>query len=248
VIPWKELGRAQVGSDQLILSKRGDELSIRMRGAELMNSRQHASEETLARIGCAKLATVSKPRVLVGGLGMGFTLRAALDALPGDASVHVVELVPEVVAWNKEHLGHLAREPLADKRVTLEVADVATVIGAARASYNAILLDVDNGPDAFTAPANAGLYGIKGLIAARNALVPGGVLGVWSVENDNAFTDRLTGAGFAVDKQRVPSRPNSTVKHVLWFGVAPVGRGAPAKAPHSQRRPQGPSGNNRRRR
>lgn len=263
MIPWKELGRAQVGSsagarsaagqtiDQLVLSQRGEEFSIRMRGAELMNSRQHASEETLAKIGCGKLATVTKPRVLVGGLGMGFTLRAALDALPGDAVVHVVELVPEVVAWNKEHLGHLAREPLADKRVTLEVADVATVIRETRVPYNAILLDVDNGPDAFTAPANAGLYGIKGLIAARNALVPGGVLGVWSVENDNAFTDRLTGAGFAVDKQRVPSRPNSTVKHVLWFGVAPAGKGAPARAPsppRSQRRPQGPSGSNRRRR
>jgi spermidine synthase len=239
VIPWKELGRAQVGGESLVLAQRGDEFAIRLRGAELMNSRQHTSEEMLAKLGCAKLATVSQVRVLVGGLGMGFTLRAALDSLPSDAGVHVVELVPEVVAWNKEHLG---------PRVTVEVADVAAVMRGPRAPYHAILLDVDNGPDAFTSPANAALYGIKGLIAARNALVPGGVLGVWSVENDNAFTDRLTGAGFAVDKQRVPSRPNSSIKHVLWIAAAPAGRGAPVKAPHSSRPPRPPSGNNRRRR
>lgn len=223
MIPWRELGRAKVGKDELVLAQRGDEFAIRMRGAELMNSRQHASEEALAKLGCEGLAKVPRPRVLVGGLGMGFTLRSALDALPANASVHVVELVPEVVAWNREQLGHLAQQPLADARVTVEVADVAATIKHTREPWHAILLDVDNGPDAFTAPANAALYGFKGLMAARRALVPGGHLGVWSVENDNRFTDRLKGVGFAVDKQRVPSRPGSSVKHVIWIGRAPGG-------------------------
>jgi len=221
MIPWRELGRAQVGKDQLILAQRGDEFAIRLRGSELMNSRQHASEEALAKLGCAALASVPRARVLVGGLGMGFTLRAALDTLLPDARVHVVELVPEVVAWNREHLGHLAGQPLADSRVSVNVDDVAITIREAREPWHAILLDVDNGPDAFTSPANAALYGFKGLMAARRALVPGGMLGVWSVENDNKFTDRLKGVGFDVDKQRVPSRPNSSVKHVIWIGRAP---------------------------
>jgi spermidine synthase len=187
-----------------------------------MNSRQHASEEALARIGCESLGKVAGARVLVGGLGMGFTLRAALDALAPDARVDVVELVPDVIAWNREHLGHLAREPLADPRVRVIVGDVAATIRESREPWHAILLDVDNGPDAFTSPANAALYGSKGLLAARRALVPGGTLAVWSVENDNKFTDRLQGNGYTVDKQRVPARPNSTIKHVIWRACSPT--------------------------
>ncbi len=224
MIPWRELGRAKVGKDpkdELVLSQRGTEFAIRLRGAELMNSRQHSSEEALAKLGCAHLVRMPRPRVLVGGLGMGFTLRAALDVLPADAKVHVVELLPEVVAWNREHLGALANHPLNDPRVTVHVGDVAATIRETREQWQAILLDVDNGPDAFTSPANAGLYGSKGLMAARRALSSGGMLGVWSVENDPKFTDRLTGVGFAVDRQRVPARPNSTVKHVIWIGRAP---------------------------
>jgi spermidine synthase len=221
MIPWRELGRARVGDSELVLAQRGDELAIRLRGAELMNSRQHASEETLGRLGCEALAKTAGARVLVGGLGMGFTTRAALDALPGNAEVAVVELVPEVVDWNREHLGHLAREPLADPRVRVQVGDVAQAIAATRQPWHAILLDVDNGPDAFTTPANARLYGIKGLMACRRALVPGGVLGVWSVESDARFTDRLRGVGFAVDRHFVLARPNSKVKHVVWIARAP---------------------------
>jgi spermidine synthase len=223
VIPWRELGRAQVGNQALVLAQRGEEYAIRLRGAELMNSRQHASEDALANlaIGVAGLARTPNARVLVGGLGMGFTLRAALDALRPDARVRVVELVPEVVAWNREHLGHLARQPLDDPRVRVDVGDVAATIREAREPYHAILLDVDNGPDAFTSPANAALYGLKGLIAARAALVPRGVLGVWSVENDARFSDRLRGVGFAVDVQRVLARPNSKIKHVIWLASAP---------------------------
>ena len=223
MIPWHELGRAKVGTakDELVLAQRGTEFAIRLRGAELMNSRQHSSEEALAKLGCAHLVRVPRARVLVGGLGMGFTLRAALDVLPADAKVHVVELVPEVVQWNREHLGALANHPLGDPRVTVHVGDVAATIRETREQWQAILLDVDNGPDAFTSPANAGLYGFKGLMAARRALSAGGMLGVWSVENDAKFTDRLKGIGFAVDRQRVPSRPNSNIKHVIWIGRAP---------------------------
>ncbi|HEX5061382.1 MAG TPA: hypothetical protein VFV99_18570 [Kofleriaceae bacterium] len=218
MVPWRELGRADVGGSQLVLAQRGDEYAIRMRGAELMNSRQHASEEMLAKLGCAGLGRVDGARVLVGGLGMGFTLRAALDVLPQSARVTIVELVPEVVAWNRELIGDLARRPLEDPRVTVELGNVAAAIAKQQEAWHAILLDVDNGPDAFTSPANAALYGLKGLIACRRALVKGGALGVWSVEDDKQFTDRMRGAAFDVDKQRVPARPNSTVKHVIWIG------------------------------
>jgi spermidine synthase len=218
MVPWRELGRAKVGGEELVLSQRGDEFAIRMRGAELMNSRSHASEQMLAKLGCAGLAAVSGARVLVGGLGMGFTLRAALDALPSDAQVTLVELVPEVVKWNREILGDLARRPLDDPRVKIQMGDVANVIAEHQDHWHAILLDVDNGPDAFTSSTNSKLYGLKGLIAARRALVKGGVLAVWSVEDDKKFTDRMRGAALEVDKQKVPARPNSTVKHVIWVG------------------------------
>jgi spermidine synthase len=221
VIPWRELGRARVASSELVLAQRGDEYAIRMRGAELMNSRQHASEEALARLGCEGLGKLANARVLVGGLGMGFTLRAALDALAPTARVDVVELVPAVVEWNRTYLGHLAREPLADPRVHVTTGDVATAIRDTREPWHAIMLDVDNGPDAFTTPANAALYGLKGLLAARRALVPGGMFGVWSVDNDSKFTGRLEGTGFKVQRHRVPARPNSTVKHVIWIAAAP---------------------------
>lgn len=222
MVPWRELGRAKVGSQELVLAQRGDEYAIRVRGAELMNSRSHASEETLARLGCAPLAKTPRARVLVGGLGMGFTLRAALDALRPDAAITVAELVPEVVAWNRDHLAHLARQPLDDPRVSVQIGDVVDAIRRPAQPWHAILLDVDNGPDAFTAPANAALYGMKGLIAARRALVPSGTLAVWSVENDNKFTDRLRGVGFSVEKHYVLARPNAKTKHVVWVGTTPV--------------------------
>ncbi len=218
MVPWQELGRANVAGGDLVLARRGDEFAIRVRGAELMNSRQHASEEALAKLGCAGLGKVSGARVMIGGLGMGFTARAALDVLPRDAKVTIVELVPEVVEWNRVHLGDLARRPLEDPRVNVVVGDVTAAIAEQQDHWHAILLDVDNGPDALTSPANAKLYGIKGLIACRKALVRKGALAVWSVENDNKFTDRMRAASLEVDKQRVPARPNSTVKHVIWVG------------------------------
>jgi spermidine synthase len=220
MVPWREIGRATVGTETLVLSQRGEEFAIRMRGAELMNSRSHASEEALARLGLAAFAKVGHARVLIGGLGMGFTLRTALDCLRPDAQVTVAELVPEVVAWNRDHLSHLTRQPLDDPRVTLHVGDVAKAIRDAKQPWHAILLDVDNGPDAFTTPGNARLYGLKGLIAIKRALAPGGVLAVWSVENDHKFTDRLIGAGFAAERNYVLARPNSKVRHVVWVATA----------------------------
>jgi spermidine synthase len=221
VIPWQELGRASVPTGELVLSRRGDEYVIRLKGAELMTSRSHASEELLATLACAHLAAAPASRVLVGGLGMGFTTRAALDALGADARVDVVELVPEIVAWNRGPLADLARHPLDDARVEVIVADVAEHVRAAAAAYDAILLDVDNGPDAFTTPSNAALYEARGLERARRALVPGGVLGVWSVDDDRGFTGRLRGVGFAVEQHRTPARGSRGPRHVIWIARAP---------------------------
>lgn len=204
-----------------MLSRRGDEYAIRLRGAELMNSRAHQSEERLATLGCAGLGAKPGARVLIGGLGMGFTTRAALDVLPADAKLTVVELVPAVIEWNRGPLASLAQHPLDDPRVEVVLEDVRTLIGEADGEFDAILLDVDNGPDAFTAPSNAALYGVPGLKRARRALVSGGVLGVWSVEDDRAFTGRLTGVGFSVEQHRVPPRPGSGARHVLWIARAP---------------------------
>jgi spermidine synthase len=217
VIPWEELGRARLPDGELVLSRRGDEYVLRMRGAELMNSRSHASEELLATLGCANVP--ANARVLIGGLGMGFTTRAALDVVPSDTSIVIAELLPEVVEWNRGPLAHLAAHPLDDPRVSVRIADVAAVMK--EKTFHAILLDVDNGPDAFTAPGNAKLYGVRGLERARHALVPGGTLAVWSVADDKGFTGRLRGVGFTVETHRVPPRPNSGARHVVWIARSP---------------------------
>lgn len=215
MVPWKQLGRAALPDGELVLVQRGDEFVLRHRGAELMNSRMHQSEEALATLGCAGLRP--NAHVLVGGLGMGFTTRAVLGALGPDAKITVAELIPEVVEWNRGPLAHLADRPLDDPRVEVRVEDVAAVIQRQPAAFDAILLDVDNGPDAFTAPSNAALYSVRGLERARLALRPGGCLGVWSVEDDPKFTDRLRRARFTVEKHRVPPRPNSNARHVVWI-------------------------------
>jgi spermidine synthase len=218
LIPWQQLGRAAVPEGELVLSQRGEEFAIRLRGIELMNSRSHQSEELLATLACAGLGKTPRAHVLVGGLGMGFTLRAALTALPDDAKVSVVELVPEVVEWNRGPLGHLAKHPLDDPRVEVVVGDVAAAIEAAR--YHAILLDVDNGPEAFTTPGNAHLYGVRGLARIRRHLVPNGTLGVWSVTDNRSFTGRLRAVGFKVLPHKVPPRPHSGARHMIWIATA----------------------------
>jgi len=182
-----------------------------------MNSRSHRSEELLATLACAGLPTSA--RVLIGGLGMGFTARAALDTVPSDANIVIAELVPEVVAWNRGPLAHLAAHPLDDPRVSVRIVDVAEVMS--EQTHHAILLDVDNGPNAFTAPNNAKLYGVRGLERARRALVPGGTLAVWSVADDKGFTGRLRAVGFSIETHRVPPRPNSGARHVVWIARTP---------------------------
>jgi spermidine synthase len=204
---WELLGEAPTpDGETLTLMRQDDELVILARGKPLMSSRMHGSEEALAPLSCRHLARAEAPCVLVGGLGMGFTLRAALDALPPSATVVVAELVPAVVAWNHGPLGDLAGHPLKDRRVRVDVNDVLSTLRASPARFDAVLLDVDNGPDAFTTSRNAALYGDEGLATIRTALRPGGVLGVWSAWDDRKFEQRLRYHGFAVDVERVRAR------------------------------------------
>lgn len=222
MIAWKLLASAEVpnGGGELRLYQRGQELSIRAEGRELMNSRAHASEQALAELGCAQLAKRPNARVLVGGLGMGYTLRSALQALSADAQVVVAELVPAVVRWNQEQLGHLAGHPLDDPRVDVQVVDVIKLLRAARAYYDAILLDVDNGPEGFTRSANDWLYGSAGLSAIARALRPKGVLGVWSAGRDRAFATRLSRAGFSVQEVACKARgERGGSRHTIWLAT-----------------------------
>ncbi|HEY0149960.1 MAG TPA: hypothetical protein VGB70_13280 [Allosphingosinicella sp.] len=208
------------GGGELKLFQRGDEFSITLGGNELMNSRKSGSEEALAELGCAGLGGRAKPRVLIGGLGMGFTLRAALAVLPKDAEVTVAELVPAVVTWARGPMAHFHEGTLDDRRVTIAERDVAHLI-APRANWDAILLDVDNGPDGLTIEENDGLYSAKGLAAARMALRPGGVLAIWSAAPDSAFTNRLRRAGFAVEEHRARAARGKGGQHLIWVARAP---------------------------
>lgn len=188
------------------LYRRGAEFSIRVGPHELMNSRVHASEEALAELACKALAGHERTRILVGGLGMGFTLAAVLSHAGASTRVDVAELVAAVIGWNRTELKELNGAALADSRVTVREGDVATLIGAEKGAYDAILLDVDNGPSALTSKANHRLYGTRGLDAAYAALRPGGVLAVWSADHDPAFTKRLRQAGFQVEEHPVRAR------------------------------------------
>jgi len=188
------------------LVRRGDEYIILVDGVILMSSRMHGSEEALATLACQRLRTLEQPSVLIGGLGMGFTLRATLELLPQDANVVVVELVPEVVEWNRGPLGPLANHPLNDKRVRVETGDVLVTLSSRHGQFDAVLLDVDNGPAAFTASNNAGLYDDRGIAAARAALKGDGVLAVWATQEDRKFEQRLRRGGFNVQVQRLRGR------------------------------------------
>ena len=215
---WVTLDRAQsTDGSEIALALRDDQYVIRVDGQDLMNSNSHGSERKLARYGCAGLATKPGARVMIGGMGMGFTVRAALDVLGADASVEVVELVGAVVRWNRDVLGHLAGSPLADPRATVIEGDVVDVIARADACYDAILLDVDNGPVALTTFLNKRLYSVDGLRAAARALCPGGMLALWSGFEDSGFTARLREVGFTVDVKRVLANGGSDRRHVLWL-------------------------------
>ena len=226
MIPWTLLDTATVPLDggELRLLRRGAEFSIRAGTRELMNSRAHGSEEALAETACARIAARAQPRILIGGLGMGFTLRAALDALGADARVEVAELVPAVVAWNRGPLADLSGRGLEDPRVSILETDVADPVRCARSAYDAILLDADNGPEALSRAANDRLYDLAGLSAARTALRPGGVLAVWSAGPDANFARRLRTAGFAVEEVRVRARgARGGARHIVWIATRPGG-------------------------
>jgi spermidine synthase len=225
VKPWELLGqtRAPDGAD-LSLTLRSGEYVILANGKSLMSSRMHGSEEALATLACARIRDREAPRVLVGGLGMGFTLRATLDHLPADAAVVVAELIPAVVEWNRGPLGPLAGHPLKDRRVQVVPGDVAIALRTSVHAFDAILLDVDNGPAAFATSGNAALYGDAGLAAARRALTGGGVLAVWSAREDRKFEQRLKYAGFRVDVERVRARlKKGGPRHTIFLGYAPTG-------------------------
>ena len=222
MIPWELLGKALVpgNSGELRLYRRGREFSIRVNGCELMNSRAHGSEDALAELACARIADRPRPRVLIGGLGMGYTLAAALRQLGAGARVVVAELVPEVVEWNRGPLAELAGHPLQDKRVTVREVDVARILQAEHQAYDAILLDVDNGPDGLSLQSNNWLYSPAGLDAAFAALKPEGVLAVWSASPDRSFTRRLRQAGFVVDEVPVRARgQRGGGWHTIWIAV-----------------------------
>ncbi|MDV6373445.1 spermidine synthase [Deinococcus arenicola] len=223
MIPWVPLARAPIpGTDQeLCLYRRGEQLefSIQISGyiSELMNSRQHTSEDALAELGCAVIAGRPSPRVLVGGLGMGFTLAAALKALGPNSVVTVAELVPEVVEWNRGPLGACAGFPLKNPRTRVHVGDVADLLRQGQALYDAVLLDVDNGPEGMTHHGNGWLYSPSGLAAAQRILRPGGVLAIWSATPDTRFTRRLQQAGFRVEVKTVRAREGKGARHTIWL-------------------------------
>jgi spermidine synthase len=220
VRPWELLGQTRTpDGEEMSLTRQGSEYVILASGKPLMSSRMHGSEEALAAFGCKEARGRDEPCVLVGGLGMGFTLRATLDLLPPDAIVVVAELVPAVVEWNRGPLAPLADQPLKDPRVRVEIGDVADTLRASTRRFDAILLDVDNGPAAFTASHNTRLYDDHGLTAARKALKDDGVLAVWSAWEDRRFEQRLRHGGFTVQVERVRARlKKGGPRHTIFLG------------------------------
>ena len=199
--------------------KGADEYSIMLGRIELMNSRLSGSEEALATLACERLA-VKNPRLLIGGYGMGFTLRAALSVLPPQAHVEVAELIPAIVQWAGEPMAAPSANCLADSRVAITLGDVCDIIAKADRDYDAILLDVDNGPDGLTHEANDRLYSMAGLAAAKQALRSNGILAIWSSEGDARFTSRLHKSGFAVEVKTVPARSSGKgAKHTIWLAT-----------------------------
>lgn len=222
MLPWIHLATAPApGGDTLRLLRRGDEFSLRLDdGNELMNSRLGGSEEALATLALDRLAGRPAPRVLIGGLGMGFTLRAAQEVAPPDARLIVSEIVPHLIEWADRHMAAVFGDCLADPRVEVRPGDVLAEIRAAEGEFDAILLDVDNGPDGLTRAGNDALYGEAGLRSARRALVPGGILAVWSAAPDAAFSKRLSQCGFEASAQTVRAgRTKRGSRHTIWIAA-----------------------------
>jgi spermidine synthase len=225
MIPWKQIDTARVpGSDvELRLMQRGDEFSMKLGQNELMNSRLSGSEEALATLACRRLEAIKAPHLLIGGLGMGFTLRAALAVLGPKARITVAELVPAVVAWAQGPMAELFGDGLTDPRTTIRESDVMEVIQSRASAYDAILLDVDNGPEGLIRKANDALYDPGGLKASHRALRPGGVLAVWSSGPHPKFSKRLRDAGFDVNEVAVrATTKRSGAHHIIWFATRPA--------------------------
>lgn len=222
--PWTLLGTAIVPGDgaEMRLYQRDTEYSIRVGAYELMNSRVHASEDALASLVCARIAGRPRARVLIGGMGMGFTLGAVLKDVGADAAVVISELVPEVIAWHRGPLRAVSGEILDDPRVTIREEDVGRVIRTSPGAFDAIVLDVDNGPNALTSKENDRLYSVAGLRAAHAALRPGGILAIWSAGPDPTFTRRLTQTGFAAEEVPVRGRGAKGPRYLIWLAQKPL--------------------------
>ena len=222
MIAWVQLETAGVPGEgaPLRLMQRGSEFSIMSGSTELMNNRLSGSEEALARLACARIGKLPAPRLLIGGLGMGFTLRAALAELGPEASLVVAELIPAVVAWARGPLAQLFAGCLDDPRVKVCEGDVGALIRVGQGAYDAILLDVDNGPHGLSRAENDGLYSLPGLAAARRSLRPGGVLAIWSSAPDERFTQRLRKSDYTVEEVRVrASRTGRGARHLIWLAT-----------------------------
>jgi len=239
--PREKLATARTpDGGEMVLCRHDADYSILINGQDLMHSRQHESELELARLGCAHLAGHPAPRVLIGGLGMGYTLRQALDLLSPQAEVVVGELMPAVVEWNRDYLGELNGRPLDDVRVDLRLGDIVELIAGARNHYDAILLDIDNGPSAMTDAGNRRLYSPEGMGACRRALRKKGTLGVWSAESSKLFEQLLVSCHFQVRRYRVPAYKGSkTQSRFVWVAavdptILPPGGGEPHLPPPSR--------------
>ena len=220
MLPWIQLDSAEIpgSGGTLRLKQRGQEFSIMLGTNELMNSRLSGSEEALATLAANRLGDRRAPAVLIGGLGMGFTLRAALAVLPADAQVTVAELVPAVIAWARGPMADVFKGCLEDPRVQIHEGDVGALIRRSRGTFDAILLDVDNGPDGLTRVSNDSLYDHNGLQASAAALRPAGVLGVWSSGPDDGFTRRLKQTGFEAETINVRANAKrGGARHVIWM-------------------------------
>lgn len=224
MIPWVLIDTAPVpgGGSDLRLMRRGTEFSIMLGQNQLMNSRLSGSEEALATIVCKKIEATERPVLLIGGLGMGFTLRAALAVLGPEASIVVAELMPAVIKWARDPMAMIFGDSLTDPRITVREADVSDLIRTSPSAFDAILLDVDNGPEGLTRNVNDKLYHLNGLAVAHAALRPGGVLAVWSSGSDQSFTNRLRKTGFVVEEVRVRANgARGGARHVIWIATRP---------------------------
>jgi len=217
---WTLLGEAPIpGTDRSLVLYRGkDDFSIKISGGhELMNTRKHGSEDALGSLPCLRLRHADAARVLIGGLGMGFTLASVLKVVGPEAEVTVAELIPEVVEWNRGPLGACSGYPLNDPRTRVHVGDVAKLLRRKKAAFEVIALDVDNGPEGLTKSSNDWLYSQAGIAAAQDALAPGGILAYWSAGPDQGFHDRLRQCGFVVEETRVHAHGHKGARHTIWL-------------------------------